>query len=378
MQKQIKVDINYKFILLTIASILALLFAYRIKSVIAMFFIAFILNAGLKPLVTKLASKGVPRYVSIFMIYIFLLAFIVLIVVNVAVEIANQFQSLKGIILNADDEIVAFVEDYFPSIADRLELDTLDTGGSSIDKLKNVSDITPQTVFDTFFDSLSKGFDIVGSVAGGLVAIFSVIIMSIYMLTDKKNIYDGLIDLLPDRYHAFVMRVIKEVEKSLGNWFVGELSLMLIIGFCSYVLVMIPSFFDSGYDLDKYALLIGLMSGILEGLPSLGPLITFITVTLLALLTGASVPAIIFIVIAFLILQQLEGIAIVPMVMKNAVNVNPILSILGVIAGLNLGGPVGALIAIPVIATFQIVLIEVSEAMKKRSEMELRTNGNES
>ena len=135
------------------------------------------------------------------------------------------------------------------------------------------------------------------------------------------------------------------LEKELGGWIIGEGCLMLIIGvvtFIGFYLIGVP-----------YALPLAVLAGLLEIIPNLGPIIAAIPAVLLAFVYGGAVTGSATLVFT-IVVQQLENILIVPQVMKNTADVNPIISILLILAGLQIFGIVGALLAVPIYMSIRI------------------------
>ena len=136
-----------------------------------------------------------------------------------------------------------------------------------------------------------------------------------------------------------VQRFISALEKELGGWVIGQLSLMLIIGIATGIglyLIGVP-----------YALPLGILAGLLEIIPNIGPTLAAVPSVILAFLFGGPVSGVVTLLF-YILLQQFEGIIITPQIMKNTAHVSPLVSILLITASLRILGAVGALLAIPV------------------------------
>lgn len=350
------------FLLLT----LGLFLAFEIKGILISIFIAFIINAGLRPLINYLENKGFARGMAITLTYLtglILTVILSFVIVNTAVNQARLFFT------NFDQKIIAaerFVDTYIPFANDFINFEEVKAATSGN---LNITAITSNQVISGLLENISffggQGIGIISRVFGGILSAFAIIMMSIYMLSNRKSAYEDVIELTPTKYQNKLMPIFKKMEASLGSWLAGQLALMFIIGFATFIIIVIPRFFDPSYTLINYVLIIAIIAGLLEGIPNLGPIITMILTVLIALISGAGIGILIYIIIAFILLQQLEGIFLVPMVMKRAVNLNPVLSIAGVLAGFQLGGPLGALLSVPIIAIIQIAVEEASYQWKK-------------
>lgn len=188
-------------------------------------------------------------------------------------------------------------------------------------------------------NSIGQVFSVVGAIFGSLFNIFTVAIVSFHMSMDHQNFYKKIY-WFTDKEER--VKKVKDfsilLEKQLGGWINGELLLMLVIGVVSYIgfaIIGIP-----------YALPLAILAGFLEVLPNLGPIIAAIPAIAAALISLGPVPALI--TAAFcIILQQLENAVLVPQIMKATAKVNPLISILVILAGFVIFGVAGALLAIP-------------------------------
>ena len=139
--------------------------------------------------------------------------------------------------------------------------------------------------------------------------------------------------------------VVDEIEKRLGGWARGEFALMFVVGLATYIglsLLGIP-----------FALPLAVLSGLLEIIPLLGPIISAIPGVIIGFgispLTGIGVAA-----MAFLI-QQLENYILVPKIMQNSVGVSPIVTLIALAVGARLAGITGMIISVPMVITLQVI-----------------------
>jgi predicted PurR-regulated permease PerM len=164
-------------------------------------------------------------------------------------------------------------------------------------------------------------------------------VMSIYLLLDRENLYKKVTWFTQDqRMLNLAKEYVNTVEEQLGGWVRGQVVLMTIIGFITYFGLLIIGI--------PYALPLALLAGSLEVLPNLGPTIAAVPSIILAYIFGGWIMAMITLVF-YLIVQQLENNLIVPKVMKDNADVNPLTTILAILMGVKLGGVIGALLSVP-------------------------------
>jgi predicted PurR-regulated permease PerM len=368
--RSVQLEISTNLILKVAFVAAALMIGWELRSVVlsivVLLFIAFIINAGLRPIIQWLKIRfKVPRSLAVAIIYLGTIAFLSVAFVVIASQFVNQLVNLIQSLPDIFASFANFIEQNIPVLANILPLDNLRNElGAFAFQIINTDAFRNFASGENIFAVLRQGLGVFSSVAELLVSVVTVIMISIYMNLREQPAYEGVLDLLPTKKAKTIRTVIQKIESSLGGWLLGQFTAMVSIGFITYFLVVIPGLFIADYRLDDFALPIALMAGLLEALPNIGPLLTLIITAILALGTSGF-GVVIYVIIAFTALQQLEGIVLIPMVMKHAVGIDPILSILGIISGFALGGIVGAILAIPVIGIAQIIITEVADEYKR-------------
>jgi predicted PurR-regulated permease PerM len=180
-------------------------------------------------------------------------------------------------------------------------------------------------------------FNFTVSIFANLATFFTMLVISIYLSLDWPNIKRRFISLLPIRVQDEVKETISDVEQSVGHWLKGQSFLMCVVGSMSFVGLV-------ALDV-TYPLAIALISGILEAVPMIGPLISAIV----AAIIGFSIsPSKGFAVIAlYIVIQQVENNFIVPKVMGKVSGFSPLVILLALLIGTNFFGFVGAILAVP-------------------------------
>lgn len=186
-------------------------------------------------------------------------------------------------------------------------------------------------------------------VFGGVVSAVTVLILSFYMLLEGPAIKEGFLDLFPRKHHRQLETVLRRVGLKFGGWLRGQLFLGLIIGMLAGVGTWALGL--------PYPFLLGVAAGVTELIPLMGPVLGAIPAVLVALFgpTWRLLAVIVF----FAVVQQAEGNFLVPRVMKQAVGLSPLLTLVAIMIGANLMGIIGALLAVPVAAALQVIVGEV-------------------
>jgi predicted PurR-regulated permease PerM len=185
-----------------------------------------------------------------------------------------------------------------------------------------------------------------GALAHTLFSVVTVFLLAYYWLTERAAIKRGILRLVPAAKTRQVNATWLQIEAKLGRWVRGQLLIMLALGLLAglaFALLGLPN-----------PLLLGVLAGLCEIIPMVGPFPAFLPALLVAL-TIDPTHALLLIPVA-IIIQQLEGNVLVPRIMSHAVGVSPLTVILGILIGSLLGGPAGAFLAVPVAAALQVIL----------------------
>ena len=309
------VAITPKSIIIAIGIFAGIYFLFLVQQIVVTLFLAVIMMAALNPAVKWLERKlRIPRPVGIIIVYLDLIFFLamtfLLIIPPLVSEIPNLVSTLS-----------------LPPIPDDV-------------KSLNFTYTEISTLFNQLRSSLGAVYTIIASTFSGVFGFFTVLVMTAYLLLDRENLHKKVAWFTKStKHHDLAKELVDTIELHLGGWVRGQLLLMLIIGVITYIglrLLAIP-----------YALPLALLAGLLEILPNLGPTIAALPAIGIAFLMGG--PAMgVFMLLFYVVVQQLENNLIVPKIMKDNVDVNPLTTILVILIGLKLAGVMGALLGVPV------------------------------
>lgn len=312
------VKISPSIVIFTTAFLGILFSLYYIRSILTMLFAAVIIMAAINPGVRKLERKlKVPRVLGILLMYsaviITLGSLVALIIPPLAQELAGMTDLTKMLDLGPIQEAIKGLR-------------------------FSISEISG--LISNFSGSLNAIWSVVNSTFSTFFTVFGVVVMSIYLLVDRENLYKKASWFTRDKKHLKIaQQFVDDLEIQLGGWIRGQMILMTVIGVVIYIGLLLLGI--------PYALPIALLAGFLEILPNLGPTIAAIPAIILAYVYGGWVMAGAT-VIFYIVVQQLENNLIVPKIMKENADVNPLATIITILIGLKVGGIVGALLSVPV------------------------------
>ena len=197
--------------------------------------------------------------------------------------------------------------------------------------------------------------DAVSGVGGGIVAVLTVFLIAFYWLAEKPVAKRAVVGLFPARQRLRALRLWTQVEAKLGDWIRGQLLLMLIIGVRAtmfYGVIGLP-----------FWIILGLIAGLTEALPNIGPAIGAVPAVLVALTVGWKWA--LAVVIFVTVLQLVENAFLVPRIMKGAVGLSPLVVILAILAGSEYRGVVGALLAVPMAAALSVIIGDLARERRR-------------
>jgi predicted PurR-regulated permease PerM len=186
-------------------------------------------------------------------------------------------------------------------------------------------------------------------VLGGVVYLLFTLILALYLTIDGDRIRRYLIQLLPFDRQEQALAVTERIGKRLGAWARGEAVLGLIIGVLTWLAALILGL--------PYAGALALIAAVGELVPNLGPFIAAIPLVVVGFI--ASPTQGLLALGAAVLIQQLENNLIAPRVMSRAVDIHPVAVIVAILAGNELLGIMGAVLAVPLVASISVIVHEI-------------------
>lgn len=327
-----KIEITTATILKTIGVIIALILLWFLKSVLLLLFIVLIIVASFSPIVDWGQKHKIPRLLNTIVIFIFLFGIIFLLGYLIVPPLVNQ-------VIDLANDIPKYASQHnfsFESVKNYTqENNLLETVKSNVGNIsKNLTSAS-----STIFAVLATAF-------GGVASFIIALALTFYLLLTKDQITQGILSYIPERRKELVKKIGGEILLKLGAWARGQFILCLTIGLMIGVALKIFGL--------PFALTLGVLAGLLEFIPTVGPIIAAIPALAIAL-TISPWKALIVLII-YIATQQLENNLLVPTIMRKAVGINPAIIIIAILIGAELAGVLGIILAVPMAAVISIVL----------------------
>jgi predicted PurR-regulated permease PerM len=358
-----------KRIVMLICLLLVGLIVWRLTNILPIILVAVVLAYLFNPVTTWLdrhllsrrASEGSShRTLAIILTFVLLIVLLLLVVGVVVPVLVNQLQEfaeripslVSGLearletILN--QPIILFNQRFVPMESIR---EALGNGGEPV----SLEQLNASEAATTFARSLTgTAFSFLGGAVNALVNFIFLLTLMFYLLKDGGKFADNLVEVTSSLYRSDMRRLLYELSQVWDAYLRGQVILSLAMGglvFLAATILGVPN-----------APILGMLSGLLEFIPTLGPALALIPATLLALGSQSStfpglegVTFAVVVVIVWTVLQNIEAVVLVPRIMGDSLNLHPFVVMVGVLAGATVAGALGVILAAPVIASARVL-----------------------
>jgi predicted PurR-regulated permease PerM len=331
---------------ITIAVALLLQIVWIARQVLTWVLIAVFLALAMNPAVEWLQAHGLKRRAAatavVFLLVLAAIVGIGALFVPTLVDEVNKFaDALPGYVddLTAGRGPLGFLQDDY-HVVDRVR-DAVEEGGAS-----RVLGFSGTAI------AITKG------VLTAIVAVVTIAFMTFFMLLEGPTWVERFYSLLPADRQERWRQIGRDIYRTVGGYVSGNLFISVIAGVASAVLLLILGV--------PFAVALGLVVAILDLIPLAGATLAAIIVSTVAFLAEGWVKGAI-VVAFFIVYQQLENHVIQPVVYSRTVQLSPLAILIAVLVGAELAGVLGALAAIPIAGTIQVVLVSWLRERRKQS-----------
>ena len=288
----------------------------------------------------KYLSKVVPRSVAIAIVVVALLALLVVGAIVLVPLAADQLASLAQQIPQLLEEAYGWARDVVENLAARGLLDT--TPDKAMADLQQTG---AQRVNGLLGDVVARAFDTLSGTVGGVFTTLSVILIAAYLLADGERFKLGTIRMLPLQYRDDALVLFSDVIEALSRYLTGLLVSLTFQGVAATVALTLLGV--------PFAILLGIWTAIGAIVPFIGSYIGGIPATIVAFTVSPTTG--ILTALSYVLINFIDGNLIAPRVQGNAIRVSPLFVFLAVIAGGQIAGIWGALMAVPTLAVVRVV-----------------------
>jgi predicted PurR-regulated permease PerM len=318
----------------------ALLVLWAVRGILAPFIISAGIAYAFSPVVTSARARtGWPRAAVVGVGYLLVIAGVVALALVSSGRISGELAALS----TAGPDLVA------NALRQLIGGESVSVAGSTV----TVADLAGavHAAIDGIVETPTSAIHLAGFVVDLLLQTVLVLIVTFYLLVDGPRMREWALDLVPEPDRPRYGALLDRIQETLSKWLRGQLLLIALISVVSYVflgpILHVP-----------YALAIGLLTGVLEVIPLVGPLIAGAIAIVAALASGGPTTAAV-VGIGYFVIRQVEDQLVMPAVIGRAVHLHPVVTIFAVLAGLSLYGVLGGLLGVPVAAAANVVFHDV-------------------
>lgn len=322
--------------------IILLLVLYVFRGLLPPVAIALVLAYILKPVADFVERRiNLPRTLSVILVYLALLLIIVVIPVTVVPYAVDRIARLNLDLQKLADDLVTFLSQ------------PLDILGYAFNLQDLVGDLQ-QALQDLLRPFATQTVSLLFNVVSSLLWVVSIFIISFYLVKDAARLRSFLDRIAPPGYTEELRRLREEINKVWKAFFRGQVVLGIVVGIVVWIAMTAIGLTNAG--------LMGLLAGLLEVIPTFGPVLATIPAMLIAFFQGSTYLPLsnfwfaVLVLGIYLLIQQMENAYLVPRIMGRRMQIHPVIIFLGVLAGGILFGALGVLLAAPVIGTLRVLL----------------------
>ena len=318
---------------------------YWMRGVLTPIFLAFAIAYVLDPVVDRFEALRVPRGVGIAIVMLSVLTLLTLVVVLVVPRLVAD---VVGVLRDLPAHAQTLLERAQAWLG-RMGIQTPATSGEWVQRFREHADKIAGTVAAPVGTALKWVVGGTATAIGAAVGALIVPVLAIYLLYDFDRITAGIRDLIPLRYRESVTSYAREIDAVLGQFVRGQLVVMVILAVLyggAYAALGI-----------RLAVPIGIAAGILNFVPYLGSAFALASGIIMSLIGGGGWGQLIGVLIAYAVIQSLEGFVITPRVVGKTVGLRDVWVLLALFVGGELFGFLGVLLALPGAAVAKIFVM---------------------
>ena len=323
-------------LVVTIAATVGLLYLlYQVRSVLLLVFISVFLAVALGPAVGFFRRRRIPKGLSILIVYILIAASIVGVGLLIVPPIVTQV-----------DELAGKIPHYLQDLRKNKQFAKYDDKYHISQKINEQAAKLPSHLGEAAgaLKSITVG------VFGALVQLVTVLTMTFFLLLDGERISGFLLRQRGPENEQRYRAIAADVYRSIAGYVAGNLLISVIAGLVAYITMLILDV--------PFAVPLAVLMAFLDLIPLVGATLGGVAIGIVTAFNDFPTDTIIW-AIVFIVYQQIENNVIQPVVYRRTVNVPPLMVIVAILIGGSLLGILGALVAIPIAASLQIIVRDV-------------------
>ena len=311
-------EISWATILRVITVLAVLYFLFLIRDLLVWFLFALIISILFDPAISFLQRKYLPRTLAAIIVYM-----------GIFILLGVFLWRLTPLLLNELIVFSKYFREYFEGLSPYLR-------GLGIKAFESFEAFT-QTLESILIKGSANIFTALGSFFGGIFSAVTIFAIAFFLSIEKEGVEKTIYLIAPREYKQKALKVWERTKRKITWWFgiriLGCLWVGILTGITCFVLDV------------KYSAFFGVLAGVSNFIATLGPLFTGAIIALIIALE--SIPRALIFVAIFILIQQIEGQVLLPILTKKFLRLPPALVLMAILIGGRLWGLLGAILAIP-------------------------------
>jgi len=334
---------TYIYIILAVFILLTFVLFYRYRVIIGRiarpFLVAVVIAYLVNPMVANLESKKIPRRISTLLIYLIFSIMIAIIIIFFVPELINNMRELVNTLPN----ITLKYKDMFDGFISAIQSSevSVDIKDVLLREINSGIIMVQNYIANLLKKSLTGLIELVTMLFDILLSM----VIAYYFIKDAELFKSIALSLVPRRWRNGISGTGRDINSILSSFIQGQLIASLIVGIMEIIGLSIVNV--------KYPIILGIIGGLANVIPYFGPIIGAVPAVAVAL--TESPVKVIWVVLVFAIVQQIDSSFISPKIIEGGVGLHPVTTILVVLIGGGFFGIVGMLVSVPIAAILKVV-----------------------
>lgn len=344
-----RINIPVSTLLVIVATGLLLVLLWQLRSLIVTLMIAVVLAASIVPVVNWAERYRIPRWVAAIATYLLLIATLIGLALLIGPTVIEQIDRL----IRQLPIYVEILRVLIESLAGRLS-----NSPEIVSQFFNTQALTTWVIRSTQ-QLLLRSYGITKGIVGGFFTLILAILLSGYMVADSRTLIKSLVRLFPQPWDERLQAQVEPVSERMGGYIRGRLLVSAILSLATTIGLSI-------LGLGEFAIGLGAIAGVTNLIPFLGPILGTVPALIVAISKGGWL--FLWVLILFVILQNVETYVLDPLLVGSSVGVHPLYQLLAVLGGVQVLGIIGALIVPPWFAGVSVIVENLYLKPKIRAE----------
>lgn len=324
-----RITLSMSNLLLIVATGLLLVLLWQLRSLLVTLMISVILAASISPVVNWAERYRLPRWLATILTYLMLIGGLTGVGLLIGPTVIDQI-----------DRLIRQLPTYLESLRSVVENLAMRLSDNSPDLVRQFFDTQALTtwVFRSSQQLILRSYGITKGIVGGFVSLILSLFISGYMVADSRTLIKSLVQLFPKPWDERLEAQVNPVSQRMGGYIRGRLLVSAVLGIATTIGLSV-------LGLSDFALGLGAIAGVTNLIPFLGPILGAIPALVVAISKGGLL--FLWVLILFVIIQNLETYVLDPLLVGTSVGVHPLFQLLSVLGGVQVLGILGAIIVPP-------------------------------